>query len=248
MDNPIQTEIENYIAASRIRTARRRIRDAHDDFEKQLLQFCRKRDKLQEAWNLRGYVPLEPPVMIGYKRYFILRDDVARGKQADFFVALLKKINTYDYSHRKDFKVKKRSRGRKKMVLREQHLLAPDLEHFKKLKFTNKEAACFEERIFFQKNSLVPVKRMVMKEPWRFVLRIRPNMITHTRMLLLELKSQIMELDNYEERHHLWHKIQKLKEGSIYRYKRWLNIEKRKYKFKHNTLRQILQEEWYDKK
>jgi hypothetical protein len=243
MDNPIQAEIENYIEVSRVRTKRRRIRDAREHFEKQLLALRRQQDGLWKTWQQRGYVPLEPPVMKGYKRYFVLRDDVARGKQAGFYEQLLKKINTYDYSHRKDFKVKKRSHGRKKMILREQYVLAPDLEHFKKLQFTDREATCFEERIFFQKNSLVPVRRMVFKEPWRFVLRIRPNMITETRMILPEVQSQIRVLKNYEERHHLWHKIQKLKEGNIYRFQRWRNVEKGKYIFKHKTLQQLLQEE-----
>jgi len=247
MDNQIQTEIENYIIASRIRTNRRRLRDARTQSEKQLLQFYREDRRLREAWRNRGYVPLEPPVMIGYKRFFILRDDVARGRQADFYQQLLTKINTCDYSHRKDFKVKKRSHGRKKLVLREQHLLQPDHDQFIKLKLTDKEAACFEERLFFRKQSLVPERRMVIKESWRFVLRVRPNMITKTRIVAPELESQMQQLDNYVKRHYLDHKILKLRNGGVYKWSGWSTKEKKKYQFKYYTLQQILQEEWYDK-
>lgn len=247
MDNPIQTEIENYIAVSRIRTKRRRIRDAREHFEKYLLALDKKRNELSLAWYKRGYVPLEPPVMKGYKRFFVLRDDVGRGKHAEFYGELLKKINTYDYSHRKDFKVKKRSHGRKKLVLREQHLLQPDDSQFKKLAFTDREANCFEERFFFHKNSLLPVKRMVVKEPWRFVLRIRPNMITQTRMMVPELLSQIKQLDNYVEQHYLNHKIRKLTRSRGSSWRRWSFSGNKKYKFKQKTLQQLLQEEWHDK-
>jgi hypothetical protein len=247
MDSPIQTEIEEYIAASRIRTARRRKRDACTQFEKQLIALHSKREVLNLAWYKRGYVPLEPPVMKGYKRFFVVRDDVARGKHADFYEQLLKKINTYDYSHRKDFKVKKRSHGRKKMVWREQHLLQPDESHFKRLAFTDREASCFEERFFFYKNSLEPVKRMVIKEPWRFVLRVRPNLITTTRAVASELRSEIHQLDNYIERHYLHHQIVKLTCSRHSGWRRWLPGDKKKYRFKHYTLQQLLQEEWYDK-
>lgn len=243
MDNPIQTEIENYIAASRIRTKRRRIRDAREHFEKQLLQLRRKDKALWKAWDQRGYIPLEPPVMKGYKRFFVLREDVARGREAEFYEELLKKINTCEYSHRKDFKVKKRSHGRKKLVEREQHLEQLGLDQFVKLKLTGKEADCFEERLFFHKQSLIPSRRMVIKEPWRFVLRVRPNMITQTRMIMPELDSQIQQLQNYIDRHYLEHKIRKLMDGSVRRWSGWLSVEKGKYKFKQTTLLQMLQEE-----
>lgn len=247
MDNSIQTEIENYIIASRIRTTRRRIRDARKQFEKQLLQLHREERKLWETWGNRGYIPLEPPVMKGYKRFFVLRDDVARSKHADFYQELLNKINTFDYSHRKDFKVKKRSRGRKKLVVKEQHLAKPDLSQFIKLKLTAKQADCFEERLFFHKQSLVPERRMVIKEPWRFVLRVRPNMITKTRAVLPAVESEIQQMKNYIDRHHWEHQITKLRHGHVYRWSGWLSEEKGKYKFKHKTLQQILQEEWNDK-
>lgn len=246
MDNPVQTEIENYIAASRIRTTRRRIRDARTQFEKQLRSLHREEKRMSEIWYKRGYVPLEPPVMIGYKRFFVLRDDVARSRHADFYEGLLTKINTCDYSHRKDFKVKKRSHGRKHWVLREQQLLQPDLQAFAKLKLTEKEAACFEERFFFFKNSPEPQKRMVFKESWRFILRVRPNMVTVARMELPELKSQMQQLDDYVKRFCLEHKILKVIYSRVYSCHTWDTVEKKHY-IKKRTLQQMLQEEWYDK-
>jgi hypothetical protein len=245
MDNQI-SDIENYIAASRIRTARRRKRDALQQYDKKLLQLDRKKSALWDAWTQRGYVTMDPPVMIGYKRYFVLREDVARGRHGAFFQELLHKINTYHYSHRKDFKVKKRSHGRKKYVVREQHLLEPDEHQFKRLKFTLREANCFVERIRYGKNSTVPIKEFVVKEPWRFVLQIRPNMITKKRIVLPEVSSAIDQLENYMKRHQLQHQIWRLTRSKSSSRRRWLLEDKKKYQIKKYTLLQILQEEWYE--
>ncbi|SEW03706.1 hypothetical protein [Chitinophaga arvensicola] len=245
MDNQI-SDIENYIAASGMRTARRRKRDARKQYDKQLLQLDRERNELWDAWYKRGYVVMDPPVMIGYKRYFVLRDDVARGKHGAFFQELLNKINTYDYSHRKDFKVKKRSHGRKKYVLREQHLLQPSADHLKKLKLTDKEINCFVERIRYVKNSIQPIKEFVVKEPWRFVLQIRPNMITRKRIVLPEVSSAIDQLQNYLDRNQLQHRISWLTRSKSAGRRRWELADKKKDQIKKYTLLQILQEEWYE--
>ncbi|HEY8957845.1 hypothetical protein [Chitinophaga sp.] len=243
MDNQ---EIENYIAASRIRTGRRRKRDARKQYDKQLLQYKRKRQELWQAWQSRGYTELTPPVMKGYVRSFVLREDVARSRDGDFFQELLKKINTYDYSHRKDFKVKKRRRGRKIHVLREQHLLQPTEYVFRKMKFSPKEVNCFEERIRYCKNGIDQIKYFVVKEPWRFVLQVRPNMITKQRVVAPELSSAIDQLDNYLKRNQLEHRIWKLTRSQQASRRRWLPEDKRKDQFKKYTLQQLLQEEWYE--
>lgn len=241
MDNQ---EIENYMAASRIRTGRRRKRDARKQYDKQLLQYNRKRKELWQAWRNRGYTELTPPVMKGYIRCFVLRDDVARSRDGDFFRELLKKINTYDYSHRKDFKVKKRRRGRKIHVLREQYLLQPTEYFFKKMKLTSREVNCFEERIRYCKNGIDQIKYFVVKEPWRFVLQVRPNMITKQRVVAPELSSAIDQLDNYLEQNQLEHRIWKLTRSQQSSRRRWL--PERKDQFKKYTLQQLLQEEWYE--
>ncbi|MEC5147460.1 Transposase [Chitinophaga sp. 180180018-2] len=241
MDNQ---ELEYYITASRIRTRRRRIRAARRDVEKQLLALDRKETALSTAWRQRGYIPLTPPVMKGYKRYFVLRDDVARSKQATFYQRLLDKINTVDYSPRKDFKVKKRSHGRKKLVVKPQLLLQPDLRYFSKLKLSEKETACFEERLFYHKHRKEPELRMVIKEPWRFVLRVRPNMLTQTRAPEPEIQSAMDGLNSYLERNRLRCRIFKLTRSRHSRWNWWHKNNKTRSKTK--SLQQLLQEEWYN--
>jgi len=58
-------------------------------------------------------VQLEEPYQRGWKRSFILREDVARCHAAEFYAILLAKINTETYSTNKGFTHKKRRRGKK---------------------------------------------------------------------------------------------------------------------------------------
>src|SRR5438309_7971971 len=92
----------------RLRTARHKKRMQHEDRDKQLLALDREEDELYKQQRNLGWIELHPPVVRGWKRYFVLREDVAKAKQAAFFESILSKINTTEYSYRKDFKVKKR--------------------------------------------------------------------------------------------------------------------------------------------
>ncbi len=103
----------------------------YEDFDKQLLKLHREEDTLWKQRANLGWEPLTPPVQKGWKRFFVLREDVARSKQADFYERILKKINTYAQSYRKDFKGKKEGEGAryKKYVVKKQYLLEPQASH-----------------------------------------------------------------------------------------------------------------------
>lgn len=152
---------------------------------------------------------------------------MARGKHSEFFQNILNKINTYDWSHKRDFLVKRRKFGRKIYVVKPQKLQEPDAQHFKKLCFTEREQQLFHIEYRTEKWSREPVKRYVIVEPWRFVLRVRPYMIEKVRVKDAELESQIRQLDNYIERRDLQKRIDKI---LCNRYKdpwvKWMGIKK----------------------
>src|ERR1043165_6753919 len=100
--------ITNDIRSIRIRSRRHKKRAQHEDFEKKLIALGKERSQLYRHQRTLGWVELHPPVMRGWKRYFVLREDVQRSKGGTFFSNMLNKINTVQYSSRKDFKVKKR--------------------------------------------------------------------------------------------------------------------------------------------
>lgn len=245
MDKLLPDELQYYIDTMRIRTARRRLRTVKTEKDKQLIQLDKRLRALWRQDRHPEYVPLEPPVQKGYKRFFILRDDVARGKQALFFQGILDKINTVQYFHRKDFKVKKRQKGKKVMVVKEQDVRTFYRDEFNKLKLTRDELSYFEER-------MVPtrwkgeVPQMVFTEPWRFVLRIRPHLLTHVRKANPELDSQIQEIENYMDKHYLRPRMRWLTQSRHSSWNKKLFGPKEKYQYQKKPLPQLLQEIYYN--
>ena len=80
---------------SRLRNLRSRKRIAREDHEKYLRECIKRQKVLFKQRRELPLVPLEKPYQKGYVRFFVLREDVRQGKQADFFETLLEKINTY---------------------------------------------------------------------------------------------------------------------------------------------------------
>ena len=196
MDKKLIQQYGEDILCYRLRTARQKKRMQYEDFHKHLIRL-HKEDKA--LWSRKcnlGYEPLVPPVQKGWKRFYVLREDVAKSKHAEFFANILKKINTYDWSYRKDFLVKHRKCGRKKYKVRGQILLRPDEAHFAKLGFTLREKQFFHEEYFHEKWR-GRIKRYVFNEPWRFVLRVRPNMIDKVKIVDGEIESRMARIDNY---------------------------------------------------
>jgi hypothetical protein len=175
------------------------------DQEKHLL-LHRQENKLRRQICNLGYEPLIPPVQKGYKRIFVLRDDVQRSKQAAFFAGLLKKINTVQYSDTKAFTKKKRRRGRKIHVPREQKLLYLHEWEWGQKKFTEAEAVYFAPVTVWDRAG-EPRTVYQFREPWRFVLRVFPNLITEVRIRDAVLEQKEDEIDRYlsfnDRRHRL---------------------------------------------
>jgi hypothetical protein len=193
---------------SRLRSARRRKRIQKKDFDKTLLRFYKEEKAIrQQIWDL-GWTELKPPVQQGYVRSFVLRGDVKRTKQASFFEAILVKINTKEWSSRKDFKKKRRRFGKKIYVVREQQLRDVEEREFWGRKFNDAERAFFYETLSHVIQRKKPIKVYRFTEPWRFVLRVQPNMITKVRVKDLDLERRMADIGRYFEvdnrRYKLW--------------------------------------------
>ncbi len=220
MDTKLIKQFGTEILSYRLRTGRQKTRLRYEDFDKQLLELDFRLKGLYEKRRNLGWEPLIPPIQRGWKRFFVLQEDVAAGKQADFFEQLLKKINTTNYSWKKDFTIKKRKRGRKIYVVREQRLLAPCEWQFKKLGFSPQEQQLFYEQWQTDKYGYLS-KRYIFSEPWRFALVVKPNMIGKKRVTDPELESEIAQIDQYLERHFYNRRLGKIKDGRFgYKYYR----------------------------
>jgi hypothetical protein len=114
--------------------------------------------------------------------------------------------------------VKYRRYGRKKYRVKGQKLLQPDERHFVKLGFNELEKQLFHEEFFFNQWTKKYVKHYVFNEPWRFVLRVRPNMITKVRKRDNVIESRLQEINNYLERNNYTGRMWKVAHGGGYNY------------------------------
>ena len=94
------------------------------------------------------------------------------------------------------------------------------------LKLTEQERAHFHLREEVRDKKLV--YKYVFSEPWRYMLKVEPNMITHAKMVDEILEQQIAQLNNYVERRHLGPTMQRAMNGSCWRWKYF--EEKAKYR------------------
>ena len=85
-----------YIDGSRLHNLRSRKRIAREDHEKYLRECCDRHAELESQKRNLRLVPLERPYQKGYVRFFVLREDVRQGKQADFDIAIERELAELD--------------------------------------------------------------------------------------------------------------------------------------------------------
>ena len=234
-----------YIDSSRLCSLRSRKRIAREDHEKYLRECCNRHAELEKQKRNLPLVPLEKPYQKGYVRFFVLREDVKQGKQADFFETLLEKINTYQYADTRKFQKKKKRRGKRVYIARKQELYAFSQWEWERAlekgKFTQKERAYFARIECFNRQKDRFEIHYEFTEAWRFELRVKPNMITHYRPVDVAIEREFAELDKIINDYNNWNIITKIIYGHSYRYS-WMYYEKRynpKEKYRHTPLREI---------
>lgn len=210
--------VDEYALCTRFKSNRRKKRLVKKDFEKQLIQL-RKREI--ELWDKRRNLPLVPlinPYQKGWQRCFKLREDVSRSSESEFYRTLLEKINTWQFSPDKSFKKKKKRKRRHVYIEKIQTVKEFSEWEWRspKLELTEKEKVHFYKRERWCSNCKRYKIHYVFNEPWRYVLRVSPYMITHTKMVDSDLESEIKLLDNYITNLNLRDKINKLKDGTAH--------------------------------
>lgn len=187
----------------RLRSLRSRKRIIKEDVVKQIRKKYKRSEELRKIKREIPLVPLEKPYQKGFVRFFVVRDDVKRSKDGDFFEGILNKINTKMYSETRKFLKKKRKFGRRIYVEKEQKLgrLSTYQWNDPKLRLTDRE-----RQYFLRREDYCPIRKKYniyyeFIEPWRFVLRVKPNMITHYKPLRSDLEKEIDELNSYLGEH-----------------------------------------------
>lgn len=187
----------------RLRSLRSRKRTIKKDVEKQIRK---KYKRSEELWDIKRnipWIPLDDPYQRGFVRFFVVRDDVMRSKDGEFFEEILKKINTYMYSESRQFLKKKRKFGKRIYVAKEQKLKRISSWSWNDPKF----GLTVQERQYFLKyEEYCPYRKCnevyyEFTEPWRLILRVKVNMVTHYKPVDFELEKEYAELESYLRDH-----------------------------------------------
>ena len=237
--------LSRFFDSTRLKNARRKKQLVKKNFTKQLIQLFKTENILWKERNNLPFIPLEKPYQKGWERSFFLREDLAILSNADFYKSLLHKINTYQYFHNKTFK--KQKRKYKKYVYHEKpHLLREFSEQewaSSKLELSEKEKALFEK----QEGWCIICKCFKVSfrfiESWRFVLKIKPNIITHKKMINEILEQELAEISDHITKNNLRFKMNKIKSGYINYHCKWdLNKLKNENPLKNKSENEIYQE------
>lgn len=208
----------------RIKSARRKRRLVKTDRDKQLIQLYKRRKELWEQQKQLPWVPLDQPYQRGWKRFFVLREDVKRSPKAEFYEALLTKINTTDYHHDRSFRVKKHRKARHRYVVEKQLLRGFDVYDWKytELNLSEQERACFTlVEIHSGGKTQQSYFRYVFTEPWRYVLKVAPHIVTHRRLKDSDIERELARIDNHINNYDLAPRIALLTQGRGYRWNGW---------------------------
>lgn len=112
--------------------------------------------------------------------------------------------------------------GKKISVPSEQFLKVISINDWdcKKLNLTEKEKSYFTLTKEWSNKLGRDIIYYRFDEPWRFVLRVRPNIITHKKPVDSDLQSELQILENYITNYDLNHKMNRLVKGYT-RYSGW---------------------------
>lgn len=186
-------------ASLRIMEKRRKKRRIKAGYQKSMIRL----EKQEKYWNERcwntTYIPLKEPVQRGWRREFFLNDETARGKHAAFFEGIREAVNRVEYSNDKDFTRKMRKSGRKIRVHIPQYLKEIASCYWRRVTLSDAQRQMFTAITRINKRG-EKVTSYAFNEPWRLVLRVRPNMLTHTKQVDTEAEKRSKELSNKIER------------------------------------------------
>lgn len=220
-----------FTQCSRLKSERTKKRLQKTEQDKRLIHLHKELERIWKAKRNLAPIELDPPVQKGWKRFFVLRSDVARSKDAKFFQELLDKINDTDYSGRKDFKVKRRRFGKKTYEVKPKMVSEFCDWQFQKLKLTEKEKLYFKEEWRLNHKGTSMSKVHIFTDPWRFVPVVKPNIITHAKTIDPLLEQEEDEIENHLERNFLRPRLEKIVYGKFKYRDHWKMRDKAKYEY-----------------
>ena len=199
------------------KSARRKKRLVKKDFDKQLIRLSKRRQQLSDQIRSLPPVILKQPYQKGWVRLFVLQRDTQQSDQAEFYQALLDKINIPCWHYDRSFKRRKIRKGNyiyfdpADQKLRE---LSFDEFHGRRFNLSDEEKVCFCHKevwnIQYRKYEIM----FTCAQTWRFELKIQPHIVYATERIDELLAQEMSEIENRVDNHNLQPRMWKLMGGS----------------------------------
>lgn len=179
--------------------------------EKELRRLYREyRETWDRTKNPGQWVDVKEPYQKGWYRYFVVRDDVNRRRDAADYRRVLDKVNTVDTSDRQDFHAWNYKRRRYEPTIQSLRTLNP--KQYEEL--NEKEKSFFVLRYKFHdyRGNLLqtPIKYYTIDCPQYFVYHIEPRMIIRHWLPDEAWETHCAEVRNKIHTNHLWPKIDRM--------------------------------------
>lgn len=175
--------------------------------EKDLIKKYNRLNEVRDMISNLGYKELDKPIRWGYDKFFILRADVAKRKDAKFIQSLLDMVNTPTFSRKKDF-ICKDWRTKKYIVMKHELDL---LSHHNYNKLSEKEQSHFvKHRKPDWRGIWYTAGFELSLPPYYFVEKIKSHWVYKVKITDSELESEEGEIEHYFESHNSWIKLNKI--------------------------------------
>jgi hypothetical protein len=176
-----------------------RFLDKYSGRDKHLLALERELHRLYHAQTHAPIIPLERPYQRGWVKYYVLESRIAQRPDATLFRMMLTQVNQRIYSRDRSF----RKKCGQEILLRPR--IIPTREWLR-LAWPASHERFFgygSWRLDDQPRTPIKWRRHVtgfkLVHVWWFREEVQPNLITHQRVELPEVRSRIAEIDAYLE-------------------------------------------------
>jgi hypothetical protein len=189
-------------------TKRREKRSFKEKKKKEIIALMEEQSRLHKAERKLGLIELKEPYQRGWKKFYVLREDVLNRKDADVFKEILKLIQHTIYSRKPDFTYKD---FKTKKILPMEHGFHP-ISKAKYEKLDPKIKKHFGLSYiygYYNKYDSTPRQAYIVYRycgpEYYFVTKIDKNIVTHAHAIDSVIESRLAEIYNYIDHH--WREI-----------------------------------------
>lgn len=188
--------------------------------QKEALKIERRLNELYELKYKTPLVKLDRPIRDGYVKYYVVREDFDRSNKGPMLREILKVINKSVYSQSPEFKVKRRRKGQKTVIIhRLRHIGQREWEklkwpeHYKR--YFALQTKIIEKQYIFNNGDILTISNHVkgyfFQFDYMFEAKVEPHYITHVQPINPELESEIQYLRHKLERDDLYRVLDRMR-------------------------------------